>query len=272
MTSRVGTPAHFLGLVRVEIQAIFGRASGRAALALAAVVGVGACLALQQAQDLAQNMTTGGVPAGQLLTADLPSALGWALNGRNLFVLPLMLVLSAAATLAGELSDFTLREALVRPVSRAQVILAKLLALTALSTSSLLITLVAALGVGAALFGASGELGPVLLGFALSLPSDIGLLCMTLLAASLVRSVGGVVVMLALYLLADKAVGAGLGLLANFGVAWAGQVRPYLPGTSLGLWADYAEELDPHKALGLLLLTGLTLGGTLLRLKRMDVP
>lgn len=265
-------PPQLPRMILAEIRSVFSRNSGRAALVIAALIGIIAVGALHQAGQVADEVKANGVPAASMLKVSLTGALGWALQFRNFFVLPLLLSLSAAASLSGELAGNTFRELLVRPVPRWSVIAAKLAALMVLSAGSLVLTFSTALVSGAALFGMSDGVTDALLGYAATWACDLGLVCMTLLLASFLRSVGGVVVALALYLMADRMAGMGLGLLGSLGVDWASAVRPYLPGNALSFWGDWDGVYDEGKAIGLAGLVVVCLAGTLLRVQRMDVP
>ncbi len=265
-------PPQLPRMILAEIRAVFGRSSGRAALVIAALLGILAVVGLHQAGEVAAEVKSNGVPAAGMLDVDLKGALGWSLQFRNFFVLPLLLSLSAAASLSGELAGNTFRELLVRPVPRWSVIVAKTVALMALSAATLGLTFSTALVGGAAVFGMAEGVGAVAAGFATTWLCDLGLVVMTLLLASFLRSVGGVVVALALYLMADRMVGMGLGLLGSLGVDWASAVRPYLPGNALSLWADWDGSFDGGKAIGLAGLIVVCFAGTVLRVQRMDVP
>lgn len=265
-------PAHFFLMVVAELRAIFGRVSGKAALALALLVGglvvFGMHFVVQQA---------GGAQVNQMNVASSidqtwRGTMAWGLVARNFFVLPLLLVLSTASTLAGELADNSLREVLLRPVSRLSVLAAKVTALSALSLSTLLLTaVVSALG-GAAVFGLEADIGPVLLGYLVSFFSDLGLILLTMFISTLSRSVGGVVVGIVLYLILDKGVQLLLKALGAFGVAWAQTIAPYVPGNALGAWEGWSEQWDVNKLIGLAVLCALCAVGAGARFQRMDVP
>ena len=265
-------PPQLPAMIMAEIKAVFGRWSGRGALVLAVVVGLGAVGFLEVADRVADNMQSNGTPARQMLVTDWATSLAWALNGRNFFVLPLLLVLAGASTLSGEMNNNTLRELLVRPVPRWSVMAAKVAALAVLSLVTLVATCLSALVGGAVMFATDGEVGPVLSGFAMSWLSDLGLITMTLLVASFSRSVGGVVVGLALYLMGDWLFGKLLSLLGTFGVEWAPLVHDVLPGTALQAWSTWDAGFEPKRVGALFLLIAVTWAAATWRLQRADVP
>lgn len=265
-------PPHLLSMIGAELRAVFLRLSGKATLALAVLVG-GLCVAamhlvVSQAADAQVN----AVNIGSSIDQTWRGTLAWALTLRNFFVLPLLLVLAGASTLAGELADNSLREVMLRPVSRVSILVAKLAALATLSAASLALTaVVAGLG-GAVVFSTDAELGPILLGYAASFASDLGLLLLTLLVSTLSRSVGGVVVGIVLYLIVDKGVQLLLKGASMLGQEWAKQAAPFVPGNALTIWEGWSGDFEPQKAIGLAVLCCVCAAGAGLRFQRMDVP
>lgn len=265
-------PAHMLAMIRAEITAVFGRWSGRGALVVALVVGLLAVAGLEIASRAAENVNANGTPAASMLTVDWATCVAWSLQARNFFVLPLLIVLAGASTLSGELKENTLREVLVRPVPRWSVVFAKIVALSVLSLATLCITAAASLVGGASMFPMEESITGHLTGFAMSWVSDLGLITMTLLVASFSRSVGGVVVTLALYLMGDWMFGMLLGFLSNLGVEWAPIVRDLLPGTALQAWKDWDVGFEPKRVGALLVWTVVTWVLATVRVQKMDVP
>mgnify|MGYP000279783735 FL=1 len=265
-------PPQLFAMIRAEVHAVFGRWSGRGALAVALIVGLLAVGGLEAASRAADSVEANGSPAASLLTVDWSTCVAWALQARNFFVLPLLLVLAGASSLSGELKENTLREVLVRPVPRWSVIFAKVCALSLLSLSTLLLTSTSAVAGGFIMFATEESITGQLQGFALSWLSDIGLITMTLLVASFSRSVGGVVVGLALYLMVDWLLGALLGFIGKLGVEWAPVVQDFLPGTALQAWADWDTGFEPKRVGALVVWTLLTWVLATVRVNRMDVP
>jgi len=266
------TPAHFLGITVAECRKTLGRGSGMAALGVAAGVGLLAVLALAGAQRLGGEAQVNGAALPDLVQFTGATALSWALRARNFYVLPLVLLWATGASFAGEISDHTLREALVRPVPRFAVLAAKLLALSVLSAATLLVTGAIAGGAGAALFGLRGDWGAVILGFCASWLSDLGLLSLGVLASLVFRSVAGVVVGVILILMGDLALRLGLKLAAALGVATAGSLVRWMPGEALAAWEGYADGWSTPAFVGLLVLVVVTLGLALVRFRRLDLP
>lgn len=265
-------PPQMFAMIWAEVQAVLGRWSGRGAVVLAVLVGILAVMGVDTADGLAEHMQANGNPVSQMIKADWAFSQGWALKARNFFVLPLLLVLAGASSLSGELADNTLREVLVRPVPRWSVVAAKVVALSALSALTLIATALTALVGGALMFTTEGEMGPVMSGFLMSWLSDLGLITMTLLVASFSRSVGGVVVGLALYLMVDWLLQGGLRILGALGVTWAPTVHDLLPGTALQAWGDWEDGFDMKKVGSLGLLIVMTWGLATVRVQKMDVP
>jgi ABC-2 type transport system permease protein len=192
-------------------------------------------------------------------------------------VLPLFLLLSAAGAVAGEHKDRTLRELLVRPVPRWSVLAAKLVALSLLSAVTLVLTLVPSLGLGVLMWGAApvaGQpgIGPVVLGYAASFLSDVGLLAVAMLVSLFVGSVGGVVVAMTLLLMADLAIRGVLNLAASFGAESAASLLPWTLGNALGCWEGWKDGWEPARFVALAALVTISCGLGIARFARMDVP
>lgn len=267
-------PSHLLAILRVEASAVYGRGSARLALAVALLTGIGALLAHQWLQGQAATIQANGAPVAQMVEFSGPAVAGWALRVRNFFVLPLVLLLATAASFAGEIGDQSLREVLVRPVPRVVVLFSKALVLASLAALTLLASLLPSLGGGLAVFGNEGAttVPQVLLGFAASLLSDLGLIGLGLLASTFVRSVGGVVVSLILLLMADTGIRLMLKGMAWVGADWAESVGRAMPGNALACWEGWKGGWDPWAFGGMAVLLVLTYGLTTWRFQRMDVP
>ena len=265
-------PPQILAMVRAEVSAVFGRWSGRGALLIALVVGLLAVGGLEAASRAAENVSANGSPAASMLSVDWSTSMAWALQARNFFILPLLLVLAGASTLSGELKENTLREVLVRPVPRWSVVFAKIVALSVLSLATILVTAAAAMAGSAVMFPMEESIAGHLSGFAMSWLSDLGLITMTLLVASFSRSVGGVVVGLALYLMVDFLFGTLLGFVGQLGVDWAPIVRDLLPGTALQAWKDWDVGFEAKRVGALVVWTVVTWAFATVRVQRMDVP
>ena len=198
-------PRHMISMIRAELRAVLGRTSGKVALIFGLLIPLVVAVLLAWFQQKTVDARFNGMPISQLADLTIRGLAGYALMVRNMVVLPLLLVLATAASVAGERRDNTLREVAVRPVPRWSIVLAKAISLLALSAGTLVLTLVPSLGLGAALFESSGGIDRVLLGYLTCLGTDLGLICLAMLAGSFVRSVGGVVVLLVLLMLGDLA-------------------------------------------------------------------
>ncbi len=268
------TPAHFFRLLSAELRAVFGRWSGKGALILSVIIPVVAALAMNRAMGAADEAVLNGMPASSFLDMTWRGVLDWSLTGRNFFILSLLLVLSAAGTMTGELADNSLRESILRPVPRWSVLVAKLLALSALSASTLIVTFGVGLAAGAGVAGTEAEISKVALGYLASFASDVGLLALTLLAGVFLRSVGMVVVVVVLFLIVDWAGGLGLSGLGALGVDWARDVAQLRPGHGLSVWDGWksADGFDTSAWVALGILFSIGFGGALARFQRMDIP
>ncbi len=243
----------FPGMVRAELRKVLSRASGQAGLAVAALVAVGAVLALWKTAGMTEASVNGQLMA-DIAAPELGRALRWALAARNFFVLPLILLMVTAQLMAGELSDRTLRALLVRPVARSAVLAAKACAAAIYAMLTLLITGAVAAAAGVLLFRVEEPLGPVLLGYAVSFFSDLGLIAVGLLLSVLMRSVVGVVVGTVLFLMGDAAMRGVLKLAGVLGIEGAARLEVFLPGSALAAWQGYDGGWEPRAFVGLALL------------------
>ncbi|MBN1336985.1 MAG: ABC transporter permease [Deltaproteobacteria bacterium] len=266
------TGPHLLRIYVAECRKTLGRGSGWTALGVAAGVGLLSVLVLAAGRHLGSQAVVNGATLPEVIRFTGPTALSWALHARNFYVLPLVLLWATGASFAGEIADHTLREALVRPVPRAVVLAAKVLALATLSAASLIVTATVAGAAGAALFGLEGTWGTVLAGFAASWLTDLGLIGLGVLASLWFRSVAGAVVGVVLMLMADLAARLALKLVAALGFETAGTLVRWMPGEALAAWEGYADGWVGAAFVGLLVLLGGTLGLAFLRLRRLDLP
>lgn len=266
-------PKHFHLLFVGELFKTLFRGSGIAALLVAACVALLSVGAMAGAEYLGNEASVNGLPLEQIMSFSGVTVAGWGLRARNFFLLPLLLLWATGACFAGEFKDHTLREQLVRPLPRWSVLVAKLLALSVLSALTLVVTGVLSGGLGALLFGAEGEWGPVALGYLASWPSDIGLLCMGILVALLLRNVAGVVVLVVLYLALDLVARLVLGLIGKLpSLEVAADIARFMPGEALAAWEGYLSEWSGASFAGLGVLILVCLALSLLRFARMDVP
>lgn len=264
-------PPQFLSMYKAELSVIFRRGTGLAVLVVAALVGV-ICLAGLQMLKGGMEVSSNGTPVSQLIQYSGGDAAGIALRGRNFFVLPMFLLLATGNALATEREDHTLRELLVRPVSRWSVVVVKFLALLTLSVASLVCSFVPSMLGGLALYQELGPVSDVLLGYAASALSDAGLIGLGLLAGTLVRGAGGVVVSVIGFLMVDLALRAFLWVMDKVGVEGAATFGDWLPGKALAAWEDWSTGFLWQPFVGLGLLIAVSLGLTIFRVERMDVP
>jgi ABC-type transport system involved in multi-copper enzyme maturation permease subunit len=264
-------------LLRTEVRLLLSRGSARAALAVALVVGIVPVLAGLKMQGMGPGgPSLNGVPVNQLVQLDGVTVAGWALQGRNFFVLPLFLVLATAASFAEDLHDRTLREVLLRPLSRVDLLVARWGALAALSAATLLLTCVPSLALGLALFGMPAfgqpEVVDVVGGYAASFLSDLGLLALTTLVALFLKNAGSVVASLILILGLDMGVRLVLKGLKMLGMESATALVPWTFGDALACWEGWKDAWSIQQLLAVLAWTAALALLSSVRLRRMDVP
>lgn len=274
-------------LVRAEIQKLLSRASTRMGLVLSAAIGT---LMPAFVAWLVGGVSVNGGQPGSALPDTAAVWMEMALFTRNLFPLPAMVVVLGAVSFAGEYQARTLREDLLRPVSRSLVLLAKWIALCVFVVLSVLVTAATSAAFGVVMCGTGGEWRPVLLSFAGTIPTECGFAVLVLTVSVLTRSVVGTVAGTMLFMVANGVVGGALGALealrrANpFGTefewpAWvdiAILLRPWLPPWPYLAWLRFRpgmEELVPVSSWFALVLISVVLGGIAAwRFERTDVP
>lgn len=275
-------PANLGAMVWAEIQTVFRRGSGVGALAVSLVLGCLAAVLMFMVQQNAAGAELNGAQLEQIVRYSGADCAGWALSGRNFFVLPLLLLLATGSSVAGERQDRSLREVLVRPVPRWSVLAAKLAALLLLSASTLLLCLLPSFILGTVLFGSGGPLVDVLLGYAASLGTDLGIISFGMLASTVLSSPGGVVVSVVLLLMLD----AGARFLLWVRLMAIGFIQQssglvpeepfhyerFLPGAALDCWKGWSDGWTWEPFAGLTVLIVASLAAALIRFRRMDIP
>jgi ABC-type transport system involved in multi-copper enzyme maturation permease subunit len=195
-----------------------------------------------------------------------------SLRVRHFFVLPMFILFVTGSTFASEMSDHTLRERLVRPVSRDAMLGAKIAVLVGLCTLSLAINFVVSAGLGTLWMGSDGAWGSAIVAHILSIGTDLGLIALGLVLSTVFRS-GAMVVVTGLVLFVfDKILSLGLSFLGMLGVENSALYSTFLPSTGWNSWMVMMEG-SPWASVGnLLVWTTLMLVCARHRLCRMDVP
>jgi ABC-type transport system involved in multi-copper enzyme maturation permease subunit len=249
------TASHFFGIVQAECIKLLSRSSARLGLLLALLIGVVAPM------GFALLGSTGAVVNGALvadsLGASAPKAALWALYIRNLWLMQSFIVLLCAVSFAGELNAHTLREDLLRPVSRTAVFLAKFASVALFIVLTLTLQYATSTGLGLALFGADGPWREVFLGYVASAVSDLSFAAVVFAICTIVRSVPGTVVGMLLFIVFEKllswflfvteAIVSGLPPEMNQlpDVAYLlFQLQPMLPSAAWGLGNQMAEGAE----------------------------
>jgi ABC-2 type transport system permease protein len=274
-------PSNLIAMIWAELQVVFRRGSGLGAMAVSVLIGLLAVLLMHWSQTNVGATEVNGAPIGEMISYSGADCAGWALSGRNFFVLPLLLLFATGSSIAGELQDRSMREVLVRPIPRWSVLLAKLVALVGLSATTLILALLPSLLLGVVRFGAAGPMVDVLLGYAASLGTDLGIIAFGFVASTLVRSVGGVIVSVILLLMVDTVARLMLWLyktvlgFAQQSLGTAAEAVPdyglYLPGAALDCWKGWSTGWAWEPFVGLALLIVISFSAALFRFQRMDI-
>lgn len=273
-----------LNLWSAETRKLLTRSSARLGLVLAMGIGVLGPMLLRFFSDTEFELN--GAPTA-MATFLFPRAEHDATGGqfvtlrlRNQLLFPLLLMWLTAASFAGEYRSGTLREDLLRPVRRGQVLLAKWGALLAWSGLSLTLAWVASAASGALLFGLEGQWLPLVSGYVASLACDAMLAALTASVALIFRSVPGTLVGMFLAWVVGVLSGFALNVASailsadNEPARWIETLNPWLPNQAAFAWIGCAPSeawVGPH--FGSIVLTTsacLILGSAIFR--RLDVP
>ena len=120
--------------------------------------------------------------------------------------------------------------------------------------------------------GETATLGQLLLGYAASWGSDLGILLIAMAVSVFVQSVGGVVVGVLLALMGDLFLRLVLWGLDKLSITWAAGVGELMPGNALAAWEGWQGGWVWQQLLGLGVLCVVSAAVALVRFQRLDVP
>ncbi len=275
--------ASFQGLAEAEVRKLFSRLPAKVGLVMAVLIGIGVP-ALRGGYELlgAYLVTSRG---GTAYSSVDPAWLMYlTLYMRNLFVMRVVLIVLAALTFAGEYQARTLREDLLRPVTRWSVLLAKWLALIVYCGVNLGLTLIPGSIVSVVGYGVGGDWGDVVLRYLSTFVADGGFCALALVIAVASRSVAGTIAGMFLFYVTDLVAGAGLSVVAAFPqLPMQEQVRsvllgvkPFMPSAAFAAWNGGALWSDQswtwQSFVSLAVITVVSLIGADQVFRRMDVP
>ena len=257
-------------LIGAEWRVLMKRGSARGMLLISALIPalVTVILGFASSSDIAFN----GQPIGETVSFSGPHAAALSLRARHAIFLPMFILFVTGTSFASERGNQMLRERLVRPVSRDSMLVAKFFSILFLCSLSLLINLVVAILIGTPWMGTEGPWSSMLLGHALSVCTDIGLISLGLLLSTVFRTGAMVVVSGLLIFVTDQGISAGLFMLGIFGVQTTSSVPMFLPSTGWNVWSAMMGEQSWLAGINLLAWTLCLLFFARYRLLRMDIP
>jgi ABC-type transport system involved in multi-copper enzyme maturation permease subunit len=276
--------AHFAAILRVEVIKLFRHPGGRIGLVLAFLLGIAGPLAMLWVGS--SNAVVNGAPVGETLTYTTPQGIVWSLRMRNFsHIMRLFAVALAAITMAGELTSRTLREALLRPVPRWAIPVAKFAALTSYVLVTGAVTWIASTAVGLVLLDSGDGWGSAAEVLAYSLVGDLTVVAVALLVAVITRSVAGSIVLVVILSVANWFSRMAMALIENVFlqtqqdgvVEFIGLLRPWSPTYAVDGWFNQSV---PYLSLGsdwypplvtAAFMVAACVGLTAVRLSRIDV-
>lgn len=272
----------FQGLVEAEIRKLFSRLPAKVGLVLALLVGLGVP-SLQGGWQLF-GVYVIKADVSRMSAVDPAWLMYVTLFMRNLFLMRVILIVLGSLLFAGEFQSRTLREDLLRPVTRTSVLLAKWAALVAYCFVNLGLTLIPGSLIAVIGYGTGGDWADTTLRYASTFLADAGFCSLVLLIAIASRSVPGTIAGMFLFYLTDLAAGAALSVLASFpSIPMQEQVRaallgvkPFMPSAAFAawnggaLWSADSWTWQSFTSLALITLVSLVIADQVFR--RMDVP
>jgi ABC-type transport system involved in multi-copper enzyme maturation permease subunit len=279
------------GLIEAEIRKMWTRTVSRLAVLFLVLLAVAVPFGLFVLSFVVDQPEGAPSEVSELFALTSASSLRVVLGIRNLFIFRALIITVVAVTFAGEITARTLREDLLRPVPRLQVLVAKWAALQVFVLAGVVIPVVLTTPVGLVLFQSAGEMGPMLTSYALVWLGDVGFCTFVMAAALLLRSVPGTIAGVLLYWVLDQMLGwflflvengrgAIVGLLTRFkseDLTWVVdlmiQIRPWLPSSAFNVYAEYDPTLPLawKSFLALALLSGVSFLASAALFQRMDV-
>ena len=279
-------PPSILALYEAEVRKLLSRTSARVGLVLALLLGLGVPILRGLWQvGMVYVASQNGADASQIPAVDPTGPVYFTLWLRNFFLLRVFLIMIGALSFAGEYQTRTLREDLLRPVSRPAILLTKWLALVTWIAATMVLSGGTASLVSLIAFPGGEGWGTLALQYLVAILCDAGFAAVVLLVAVLIRSVAGTLAGMFLFYLADLATAVGLMLMASvpmFGLdksaqELAAQVSPWLPSAAFAAWngGTIWASAGTWSAPAFASLGVLTFGSLLLAIwqfNRLDVP
>ncbi len=258
-------------IVLAEWAVLWRRRAAQATLAVAAGIPLAVVVGFRTLAQDGSAMEFNGQSVTEILDLSSSSASSIALRARSALMMPLMLLVLSAQTLASEHANHVLRDQLVRPVLRTHVLWSKLASVWALALLSLVIGAGVSSALGAALLAPGEAWGTVAFVHLATGLSDLAILVFGFFLASHLRSSVAVIAIGVVAMGVDWLVRLGLSGLGFIGVESAEWMLKIMPGTGLN-WVDAQTGLVSTPAL-LCLVAWAALFGSLahLRIQRMDV-
>lgn len=258
-------------IVRAEWAVLLRRTSTRVTLAIAVAIPVAVVMAFSVLAQDGSVLQFNDQPITDLMDLSSTSASLVALSVRTSLMMPLMLLVLSAQTLASEHANHVLRDHLVRPVSRSQVLWSKLVSVWAVAVLSLVIGAGVSGAVGSAWLAPGGSWGTVVVAHLAAGLSDLAILVFGFFLAAHFRSSVAVIAVGVVAIGFDWLIRMGLSGLGFIGVDSAQWMLMFMPGTGLN-WVDVQSGSVSISAFVCLVSWSALFGGLAhLRIARMDI-
>lgn len=278
--SEASVSPSLLRLWGAETKKLFSRTSTRAGIVLAIAMGLCVPLVIRALSQMAGQVN--GQDIASLWDPHTVDGIRWTLTIRNFFIFRGFILLLAALSFASELQASTLREDLLRPVSRTSVLLAKWGAIGVFIVLSLLLCLVLSGGLSFLLLGGGGDWKAVLSAYFITAITDMSFAAVAILIGIWSRSVSGTIMGMFLFMILDTGVGWFLEFLSWMApqmempaiISMALSAKPWLPSAAFELWRTLPEAetwpLESMTTLACLTLVSLALANRVF--SKLDIP
>lgn len=200
-------------------------------------------------------------PVVQFLAQTAADACGRALWVSNLYLIPLLLLLLSCTSIATERSSQRLRDFAVQPLSRNNLLKARVLSHAILAAGCATLTFVPAIVIGLIYFPESGDMASIGGAYVLSCISNIVLMGIGMVLSTYLQSAGFAAISTIIMLVFEQIFRALLQLSKSiFGFSVPDSVVYFLPGHALDAWNGWTNGWEPTALAGLLFLAVLTYG------------
>lgn len=241
--------------LKAEWRILRSRTTAWLAAALSLAAGTIAPLILISIHYQASSSESQGLPIVNMVGSNAADIAGRALWVHNLYIIPLVLLMVACASIAEDRNNNCLRDISIRAISRSQLLLVRILSNAGLAGICTVLTFVPALVIGGIYFKSIGSLPNIFLANLLSWMSDMAIIGMGMLVATFAASAGRAAIYTLLLLLGERIIRVILQLSGPiFSFKIPEELLTLFPGHALEAWSGWSTGWSFSAIFGLFLL------------------